>query len=194
MVRKSVILWVWSQRMVWSGGYDPEIYMIQVFRIINSHDHVSMISAISMIHDFFDFCPWSLMAVWNSNFQVKIRLFKVSNFKKSILSKIKYLWIKISPGRTLTWKVMRGKPPPGEYITADCHQLNVNFEYILFVIVRKRVSPWNFHSRKIETGAYIYLLQFRLCWERQWTWEQKRVKRIQFIRAYYKNPVRKTKS
>ena len=48
--------------MAWSGGYDPEYYMIQVFRIINSHDNVSMISAIAMIHDFLDFRPWSLMA------------------------------------------------------------------------------------------------------------------------------------
>ena len=40
--------------------------MIQVFRINNSHDHMSMISAISMNHDFFDFRPWSLMAVFSS--------------------------------------------------------------------------------------------------------------------------------
>ena len=64
--------WVWSQPIVWSGGFDPEISMIQFLRNINSHDHVSIISAISMIRDFYDFRPWSLNAeeiplkfIWN---------------------------------------------------------------------------------------------------------------------------------
>ena len=61
MVQKFVILRVWSQLLVWSDGFNPEIGMIQILRIINSHDHVSMISVISMINDYFDFRQWSSM-------------------------------------------------------------------------------------------------------------------------------------
>ena len=48
--------------MVWSDGFKHYISMIQIIRIINSHDHVSMIPVISMIHNYFDFRQWSLMA------------------------------------------------------------------------------------------------------------------------------------
>ena len=62
----------WSENP-WSYEYDPNYWydlvnmiptfcMIQFFWIINFHDHVSMISAITMIHDFLGFRPWSLMA------------------------------------------------------------------------------------------------------------------------------------